>query len=706
MDQDEQYQETGRVRGHSKSGNNENRNERTTPKGQPARVVLKSNSSTSKATPRITLRTQNNTKKGFGTLRETPPSRKESSPGTRKSFTSLRTTPGSGTKDLHPQATAKTTIRENSLQPVKNNKAGQHQQVLTRTPPSIRAGHRVLKQDSIVMRRKLSGHSEEGSDWTLTPIPKPASLHEDAFTAPNSPDISSGDEMDITTRIGDSPFHADCELSGDDLESRMRSFLRRRERGRASRRSEIKSVKWDPAIVACGPLAHITNKPKQSEDHAYQILPDRKLEEPTKDLENSLDNLNRIAADLKKADRRILQQLLEALKTVDSSDDTTVIRRKKTRFPLGEQNVEHNQTTTSTSPDHNNTRSTAKGLNPEAPVYRNFAPEKARFFPQKENKENKENIPQGGKWPLNVQRKRPHTSEDAKNSGFNSHDLVKPNKYIPPALRTRKAPSIVDKEIIEPIWIKTAPPYSVLPSQEANDQSGGIYNSQEPFLDARLDPVYALPTPTLAQQPRVPLDNQPILPPSWMVGFPTTQHQHLAQAHPMIPLGFFAPYAGFSFQPNTNPNPATSPDWYTVPMVPFPTVPAQHEQFPNPPIQRDKDYNDRVKRLPVNVIPNETEPGRTATTLEPAWATQVLDKFTAKYPKTGTKKPLPKPTKEKNVATKIQQRLEVLLLYQKEKKAMEEKFGHAAGLSFPRQPSLVSSHSSSTDSIDVSLQSP
>ena len=139
MDQDEERRDKGRGKGHRKSGDKENRNEKTTPKGQPARVVLKSNnSSTSKTTPRITLRTQKTTPKSPSTMRETRPSRKEASPGARQTFSSLRTTPGSHTKDSSPTARSKVTIRENNIRSVRDHKDGQHQQLSTRTPPSVK----------------------------------------------------------------------------------------------------------------------------------------------------------------------------------------------------------------------------------------------------------------------------------------------------------------------------------------------------------------------------------------------------------------------------------------------------------------------------------------------------------------------------------------------------------------------------------------
>ncbi|KAH7400021.1 hypothetical protein BKA64DRAFT_670979 [Cadophora sp. MPI-SDFR-AT-0126] len=707
MDQEEERREKGRGRGHRNSGNNENKNEKASRKGQPARVVLKSNSSAYKTTPRITLRAQETTPKISATMRETPPSKKEASPSTRQTFSSLRTTPSSHMKGHSPAAKSQVNSRENASRSARDNKAGQRQQISARSFPSVKTDQKVSRKETFVVNRKVSENSEEGSDWTLTPIPQPASIREDSFTAPNSPDVSSGDELGIITQVDNSPVYADGELSGDDLESRMRSFLRRRERSRVSRRSEIKSVKWDPAIVACGSLTPITNKSKASENHASRVPQECQLEEPTKDFESSLDNLNKIAADLKKADRRILHQLLEALQNVDSSDDTTIVRPKKARVPLAEQNVKDNRRTTSKSPEQTNSTLAVKGLNPEAPVYRNFAPVKTCFSPQKGNTETKENIPQGGKWPLNVQRNRPHSADDGKDNRLSIHDPAKPNKYIPPALRTRKTRSMAEQENNEPIWIKTSPPYSVLPSQEDIDQPGGISNSQEALLNAPLDPMYALQTPALqtpllAQPSRAPLHHQTVPPPSWMTGFQTLQQQQFSQ--PMVPFGFYTPYGGFGLPPNIVPSLLLSPDWYPVPMVPLPTVSTQPDQFPTHSQQPAKNLKNHTKRLPVNVIPSETGPGRTAITLEPAWATQVLEKFTAKYPKTGTKKPLPKPTKEKKVATKIQQRLEVLLLYQKEKKALEENFGHAAGLALPRHASLVSSGTSSIDSLDASIE--
>ncbi|KAL5321675.1 hypothetical protein ACEPPN_009635 [Leptodophora sp. 'Broadleaf-Isolate-01'] len=707
MGQDEERQDPGRGRSNKKSGNNENKKEKTTPKSQPARVVLKSSSSASKTTPRITLQSPpKTTPKSSASMRETLPSRKDTSLATRHTYSSLRSTPASHTKDPSPAARSKATVRESPSRSNREAQTGFRQQANSKTTPSTRPTYeRVSKSEPFSASRKVSISSEADSDLDLAPHPKAASLHADAFTTSHSPDVSSDDEMENIPQAGDSPFYADGELSGDDLESRMRSFLRRRDRSRISRRSDIKSVSWDPAIIACGPLTPITNKPKLSEGYADRLQQHKQLDEPTSELESSLNSLNQIAMDLKKADRRILQQLLEALKNVDSSDDTAIIRPKKARVPLGEQNVKtkDNHPTTATTSDSqqsNNTAFTVKGLNPEAPVYRNFAGVKARFSPQKENKENKENVPQGGKWPLNVQRKRPHSSENSNDTRNSQYDPAKPNKYIPPALRTRNASPSLSKQEVEPIWIKTFQPPPTAPNQADDIQQGGFQNaieSQESLLDSPLDSMHLQP-PLLAQPPLVPLDGQPILPPSWMAGFQAAQQQQFARS--MFPMGIYGPYPGFGFQPNIVSNPTISPDWYPVSMITLPTIPAQREQFQSHPQHPSKQSKEPTKRLPVNVIPSETEAGRIAMALEPAWATHVLDKFIEKYPMTGKAKPLPKLTKEKKVATKIQQRLEVLLLYQKEKKAMEEQFGQAPMLELPRMVSDVSIRSSLAKSSD------
>ncbi|KAL2071429.1 hypothetical protein VTL71DRAFT_12664 [Oculimacula yallundae] len=696
MGQEDDRRAPEKGRGHKTPGNNENKREKITPKGQPARVVLKSNPSASKITPRITLRaTQKTTPKSPWTMRETPPSKKETSSATRHTISSQRSTPASNTKDSSP-AMGKVTLRAGTSRSTRERQTTSRQQGSTKTPPS--ANHldqRSSKKELFDMIRDGSNSSISDPDVGLMLRPRLVSLRADAFKDLNSTEVSSDGELDNDNQIGGSPFYADEELSGDDLESRMRSFLKRRERSRISRRSEIKAVKWDPAIVTCGPLSSITNNAKAIETPSAVSPRERQHDEPTKDLKYSLDNLHEIAADLKKADKRILQQLLEALKSADSSDDTTIIRPKKRRVPLGEQKNEvkgsHTVTDRTVESQQNKiAASVVKGLNPEAPVYRNFAIVKDRFSPQKENKEN---IPQGSRWPLNVQRKRPHSIEDGHNVTQGFYNPAKPTKYIPPALRTRKASPTFPRQGIEPIWVKK----DSFPSKTSSLASdlGDFHSPAEPYeslIDAPLDQLYSLQPPLLAQVPQVPLTNQPILPPSWMTGFPTVFQPLLSQS--AFQPGLYEAYSGYGFQPNAFSNPTMAPEWYSTPMIPLSTMP-----LPN------KSTKNRTKRTPGNVIPSETGPGRESVALEPAWSTQLLDNFMAKYPKTGTKKPLPKLTKEKKIATHIQQKLEVLLYHQKEKQAMEQRLGVMPMMGLPRMVSNGSLGSTLSDSLDASVMS-
>lgn len=78
-----------------------------------------------------------------------------------------------------------------------------------------------------------------------------------------------------------------------------------------------------------------------------------------------------------------------------------------------------------------------------------------------------------------------------------------------------------------------------------------------------------------------------------------------------------------------------------------------------------------VQKIPTIEIQHEVEygHGREAKTLDPAWAKSVLEKFTAKYPLTGTVQP---ELAKGRMAAAIQQRLEYLLFQKKEKKALLE----------------------------------
>ncbi|RDW62660.1 hypothetical protein BP5796_10962 [Coleophoma crateriformis] len=87
----------------------------------------------------------------------------------------------------------------------------------------------------------------------------------------------------------------------------------------------------------------------------------------------------------------------------------------------------------------------------------------------------------------------------------------------------------------------------------------------------------------------------------------------------------------------------------------------------------------RPIRFPPPGLPVPDPPGREAKHMDPKLANPLLEKFTERYPLTGSRKPAiippkstpPAPTPAKRQAAVIQQRLELLLLQEKEKKAIE-----------------------------------
>lgn len=86
----------------------------------------------------------------------------------------------------------------------------------------------------------------------------------------------------------------------------------------------------------------------------------------------------------------------------------------------------------------------------------------------------------------------------------------------------------------------------------------------------------------------------------------------------------------------------------------------------------------RPIKFPPPGLPVPDAPGREAKHMDPKLASPLLEKFTEKYPLTGSRKPAIKPPKlippaltpAKRRAAVIQQQLELLLLQEKEKKAV------------------------------------
>lgn len=523
--------------------------------------------------------------------------------------------------------------------------------------------------------KTLPSHYDEIQHTSLVPSPTSAANHEQAIMLQkmkSSPPVSrsldnartvSDNEYPISVQAGDSPFHADGESSEDGVEYKMLSFLERREHYRRSRRPDVKSVKWDPAVVELGPLAAITNKSQADLYGTPKELLGQQMASPTKTLHDSLMDLAHKATELTKDDRQKLQKILEAIKYAESSDESVVITRpKKDRKPLGEIKLRDESTempmTSKSWKNNKESASPAKRLNPAAPVYRNFADVKARISPQKEN------VPQPSQVPLHVQRKRRHpTSEETIEYPYTG----KPNKYIPPALRVRNGnvPTAPSAKQQEPIWVNT----DKLPA-------GGDGVSQ--ISDMLNDWLRSTPG-------ELGFGSQAL---------EETQEQHLAPVKPQIDFQAqtlppaWIPVPNFN-APALHPSwcPLHLPEWCPITFMPLPTMSPPQMPVPQMPLPQANDPKIQIARTPREKkynpfprrIPSQSEHGRTAEALQPAWASSLLDKFMAKYPMTGklippaAPSPLPKRAKREKNASEIQQKLEELLLYKKEKKVFEER---------------------------------
>ncbi|CAL3972789.1 unnamed protein product [Diplocarpon coronariae] len=662
-------------------------------KGRPARVVLKSD--TAKLPSRITLRTPRAKTSSSNSAGDSLPRREPLSTPARAPLASPRGTYSSRISDKVQSKASPATISRTANKPVVRaavSSKKSYSQRSPKLPASIRDRKPFDSKPSGSKYLDLASSSDNESDKENAPPLEVQEARTSTNQAPGAaltnthyqystetllkifekmkissqgnsesyPDLS-GDELETSTRTGDSPFYADGESSDEDLESKVRDLLTRRKTNRHMRRPEVKSVKWDPAILDCGPLTSITNKLKAGTNKSPKLPKQQRVNTSTEDVEKNLEDLAQMVSELKRGDRQRLQKLLEALKHFESSDDSTVIiRRRKDRkhaskdkaADLPEIARETKEVTTSSK------------LNPAAPVYRNFAEIKARMSPQKEN------LPRGGQWPLNVRRKRPHSASD---ETLDSQDLAKANKYIPPALRAHNVIPTSPKKP-EPMWINTSRPFQfdtgkVDDGQGPGTQLPGLLNNW--LLNSSVNPDITLQSAIEAQDRHMASNDQQInlqvqsLTSTWLPGMPFEPLQDS-----ILPQSWWPHLDRQHFVHNLRP----FPEWCAMPMAPVSIIPLPQPQLKTFPPQLPKNV-----KLPMR-IPRETESGRTAATLEPAWATQVLDKFTEKYPLTGkvipptAPSPLSKPPRRGKDASEIQQKLEELLLYQKEKKVFDQRY--------------------------------
>ncbi|PBP20097.1 hypothetical protein BUE80_DR008755 [Diplocarpon rosae] len=521
------------IQGGSKRSKNAADNENLPAKGRPARVVLKSD--TAKMSSRITLRTLRAKPGSSNSVRELSTRRELLSTPAKAPSASLRGTPSSRTRDQAQNKASPASVSKTANKPVlraiTDSKGGSFSQrsPKVQTPTSNREDKLIVSKPSITKYLDSTPSSDDESDKENAPPLKPSAARTSTnqisgarLTNPHyqysnetllrilenmkisstrssdsDPDLP-GDELENSGQAGDSLFYADGESSDEDLESKMRDLLTRRETNRRMRRPEVKSVKWDPAILDCGPLTSITNKLMVDTNKTANLPSQQRVKRSTKGWEINFEGLAEMASELKKGDRRRLQKLLEALKHVESSDDSTVIiKRRKDRKQSSKDEAAIAPGTAKATKEG----TSSSKLNPAAPVYRNFTDIKARMSPQKEN------LPQGGQWPLNVRRKRPHSASD---ETLESQDIAKASKYIPPALRARNIlPTLSTKQ--EPIWINTSRPLQFF--TEKSDDGQGL-GAQLPslcndwLLNSSVDADITLQSAIEAQDRQMALDDQ------------------------------------------------------------------------------------------------------------------------------------------------------------------------------------------------------
>jgi hypothetical protein len=444
---------------------------------------------------------------------------------------------------------------------------------------------------------------------------------------------------------GDSPFNADGESSGDDHVLKWRSLINRSRQLRQSRsHSSIKSVKWDPAIIAYGPITATREPSSQAKSNA---VPEVSEAHPKKSkLEDNLEVFRKTVNQWKKGDRKAIRNFLEALRNLDS-DEESISNPKQ----ASKKEIRQSKTFSNTS--------FRKGLNPLAPAFQE-PPQKATDDSQRE------------KPILSVRRKRPHFLSDDKEELLIPNNPVQICKPIPRAIRSCHSPRVAEVCKEEPIWVNTFQSFpTISPDQEDDDfQEFCKANNYIPIAPVNLNPII------------------PIAPPN-----------------PIIP--FLAPYHNLELDPASL--------TYTLPLHDMQlNLPADHTHLAQPagkvsdttltkaaPITQqyyqpiaDQDFSFTIEETSELI---EDEGWREAKALDPLWGAQILENFMKKYPMTGQPKtavPVSEQNENRKVApegqpkslpkvegkasgvkahikraAEIQQKLEIILLQQRERKA-------------------------------------
>ncbi|CZR53152.1 uncharacterized protein PAC_03030 [Phialocephala subalpina] len=670
-----------------------------------------------------------------------------------------------------------------------------------------------------VLSEHVAMHENEGADWELVGYPKPVSplpvsiVPASTYNAamlhkPKAENTSSLSKVPATFKpsmpSNTSDSHgsargnqmARCRgKSEEDLESRIRSILT--EPSRAQRRADfknhnsVKSVKWDPSIIPLDPVP----SPETTSTKATQSAASSNRQK----LDDSLKEFTNTVKDLKKGDRRLLADLLEALRNVESDDEsssdladqkdkpettagvlhtpmttgvgfanresksddrtqmvtesksndftpkaireskpnvhtstaTTATEQKTYRDALASvlsqppvstqpanrdrsKSLSSDQTTLVGSEDTcikttkaPNLRVTTK-LNPRAPVFAGFGHTKHKAI----RSDPVEEMPHF----ITTIQKRHHSHDD----GVDGLKQVVPvaakvGKYVPPALRGDRKFHQPEKKPQEPVWVRIRPdqPPNKL-SEPGVHGSGGLETiktsdddchqglgdhvlnhgltekqNQAEWLDRWLrdaaKPHHGLgnysgePQPVLQGiEPHVPSYGQAIQ------DFALTTQVHENTTGNTTDLLGPLPMEWAPINQNMMQYHNLPADYYSLRTLPvvgslIPIPPPVY--FGQPYLQKPAPMQLLAPLIPEPeaskvCVSTEGKPGRIAKPLESVWADKVLNNFTSRFPMTGkcqSNFPVPPIQELDTKAAHIQQKLELLILKQKEKKAYERR---------------------------------
>jgi hypothetical protein len=399
-----------------------------------------------------------------------------------------------------------------------------------------------------------------------------------------------------------------------------------------------------------------------------------------RNLDASLEEFAKTISQMKKGDRSKIQKLLEALKNIVSDEETTA----NTSFEEGKHSDKPASSTFS-----------MKGLNPLAPSFRDLSSLKAHISSKKADNRRRPTL-------SHVGRKQPSWQGSSDESKNGSQESLGTQNYLKPAQTT-------------PIQMT---PMQTAPIHTASVQAPPIQTASiQTALPAEPDSLGSLNLGQNGVQPTPWMYPIPIAFPNELYG-PESYFQQpfffgtFAQTPAPVPLPCVPPYpcpqpvSGPVLLPCVPPCPFQQP--VSAPVTPF-YVPTETPQVPgnSPPAALRPG---RISSTSSTVA--ESDSGRTALSLDPNWAEQVLGKFMSKFPMTGEQAAPPTPiasaptpnfpskrkassepnqaptpffsitekhgsdsssaprlSKEKKHAAVIQQQLEEILLHEKEKKA-------------------------------------